>query len=339
MHHGHQCAGHSQEGGFGGHHHHGSDDMMRLRIALAIIVLFAAVEIVGGVLSGSLALLADAGHMVTDAVALALALGAKYLAQRPASDRFNFGHQRTQVLAAFLNGVGLFLLIAYLLVESVHRMAEPATIEASTMLNVAVIGLLANIAAFWVLQNGTDDVNMRGAVLHVIGDLLGSVAAIVSAIIILFTGWVVVDVLVTLLVCGLIARSAYALVKETGVVLLEGAPQEIDPTDLRDVIRRDVRGVTDVHNVRLWMLTPGANQATMHVRVRDPYQGDRILEDIKSLLAARGILDSTIQIEMSPPSVWSPSTISARPAEAQCPDEAVRAREGTDLGGIAPIPS
>ncbi|WP_370337757.1 cation diffusion facilitator family transporter [Parvularcula marina] len=313
--HAHQCSHHA-------HHHDagtaGMDDSRRLIFALLIIAGFAVVEIVGALLSGSLALLADAGHMVTDGTAIGLALVARHFAGRSPTAAFPFGQHRAQVLAAFVNGLALFALIAFLLHESFQRFSNPQSIDVPIMLSVAVLGLLANFAAFAVLHRGnSNDVNMRGAILHVIGDILGSVAAIVSAIVILTTGWLAADPLVTLLVCALIARSAWRLVRETSVVLLEGAPEGLDREDIRRHIEA-IRHVVNVHDIKVWMLTPEHRQVTMHVQVDDPLFADETLRAVKTTLKAEfSIEQSTIQMETC--------TVMTRPSEQDtlrfdCPD-------------------
>lgn len=268
-------------------------------MALVIIGGFMLVEVAGGLISGSLALIADAGHMLTDAVAIGLALWAKRLAARPASSSHTFGLGRAQVLAAFVNGLGLFALIGFLLWESIERLVNPAEIGAPLMLGVAVIGLFANIGAFFVLHGGdTDDVNMRGAILHVIGDMLGSVAAIVSAIVIITTGWLYADPLVTILVCALIARGAWRLTRETAHVLLQGAPQAFDADEMRAVLLDAAPHAIDIHDFRLWMLTPSERELTMHVSVADASCAQATMITIKRVLAERyGIEHSTVQVD------------------------------------------
>ena len=297
--HGHDHSGH----GHSGHgHDHGLTDARRLSVALCVIVGFMVLEIVGGLVSGSLALLADAGHMATDAIALGLALGAKWLAAKPASPALPFGYKRAQVLAAFVNGLFLFVLIGVLILESFERLRDPQEIGVGLMFAVAVAGLGANIAAFAILHGGdTHDVNMRGALLHVIGDILGSVAAIVSAVVIWTTGWLYADPVVTLIVCALIARSALALVRETGHVLLQGAPEAIDTVEMRGTLLAAAPDATDIHDFRLWMLTPTERELTLHVTVREAGAAQRTLAALKRTLRERyGITHSTIQIDAAP---------------------------------------
>ncbi len=278
---------------------HGVADRRRLLIAFVIITIFMVVEIFGGLISGSLALLADAGHMAADAGALFLALMAKWFADRKPDDKFPFGLQRAQVLAGFLNGLGLIILVVWLAWESVKRFMDPSEILAGYMLAVAVAGLAANIVAFWVLHQGNmKDLNMRGAMLHVVGDIFGSAAAIVSAIVIWFTGFVAVDAILTLLVCGLILRSAFPLLNEAARVLLQGAPQDFKSDEMITVLKSKVPGINDIHDLQLWMLTPEEPRLAMHIKVDGPNKAQTVLQGVKLVLADDYQINySTIQIE------------------------------------------
>lgn len=313
------------------HHHHCAPktaDTRRLWVALAIIAGFMVIEVVGGVLSGSLALLADAGHMATDAFALGLALLARHLSARPISATFPFGLKRAQVLAAFVNAIGLFVLMAILLRESMTRMANPAEIQTTLMFVVAVIGLLANIAAFRILHRGdSNDVNMRGALLHVLGDILGSVAAIVSALIIAATGWLLIDPLVTVLVCLLIARSAWALLRETGRVLLQAAPEGLDGERIGASVTDNVAGIAEITDVRVWMLTPDTPQLTMRLRVEGGTDAAQVLAATKRLLRAEfEIAESTIEVTADAPMA---SAAPAPTPTVASPDRRVRAKSAS----------
>ena len=312
--HDHGDCGHSH-----GHHahDHGLTDSRRLAIALVVIAGFMVVEIVGGVLSNSLALIADAGHMATDALAIALALGAKWLAKQEPSAALPFGYKRAQVLAAFVNGLGLFVLIGFLIWESVERLSEPPQIGAGLMMTVAILGLAANLVAFKVLHGGDrQDVNMKGALLHVVGDILGSVAAIVSALVIWTTGWLYADPLVTLIVCALIARSAWPLVRETSHVLLQGAPGDREEIEvMQDDLCRNVPGVTEIHHFRFWMVTPQERELSLHVTVDSEAAARPALAAIKARLAERyGVTQSTVQVD-----------VAAGGAHAGCPDKRMMA--------------
>src|SRR5262249_23641746 len=238
--HGH--AGHGHAGhGHAGHdhaHHHGvaaSTDEWRIGWAFVIIFVFMLVEVAGGLISGSLALLADAGHMVSDAVALAMSWAALRIGKRPADHQRSYGYRRVEVLVAFVNGCTLFAIAGWILFEAVRRFADPVEVLGGTMLAVAIAGLLANIVAFLILQGGNrENLNMRSAWLHVLGDLLGFVVAIVAAVVILFTGWSPIDPLLSILVAILILKSAGEIVKSSAHILLEGTPDGFDPGAVRD---------------------------------------------------------------------------------------------------------
>lgn len=272
----------------------------RLFAALGVIGFFMVVETVGGVLSGSLALLADATHMLTDAVALGLAAGANLIAGRPADDRRHFGYHRAQVLAAFVNGILLFLLLGWIAIEAVQRFRTPIEVNAGMMLGVALLGLAANAVAYFILHDAeANDVNTRGALLHVVSDLLGSVAAVIAALVIMGFGWTRIDPLLSLLVAALIGRSALRLVKETAHILLQGAPKDIDMTALADGVRTAAPGIEDVHDIRIWQMTPDQASLTMHARIADSRFSAEALDKIKHYLEDRyGIVNSTVQIEI-----------------------------------------
>ncbi|MCI5048478.1 MAG: cation diffusion facilitator family transporter [Aquisalinus sp.] len=287
------------------HHHHGpcadeTADRRRLLLAFIIIFVFMVVEFFGGLLSGSLALMADAGHMATDAGALFLALMAKWLSAKDTdADRFPYGLKRAQVLAGFLNGIGLIVLVAWLFWESAHRLFNPQEISAGLMMSVAIVGLGANIAAFYILHRGNmQDLNMRGAMLHVVADIFGSAAAIVSALVIMATGWVTVDILLTLIVSALILRSAFPLLNEAARVLLQGAPSDFDSDEMKRTLTNEVPHISDIHEVQIWMLTPQEPRLVMHIQVDDPSRAQPVLQDVKALLAKQyDIHHSTIQVE------------------------------------------
>ncbi|NNL88419.1 MAG: cation transporter [Marinicaulis sp.] len=265
-----------------------------------MIVVFMIVEIIGGVISGSLALLADASHMFTDAFALALAASAQILAARPADKKLHFGYRRAQVLAAFVNGILMTVLLIWIVWEAVRRFANPIEINAPLMLGVAIAGLLANAVAFLILhQRGQRDLNMRGALLHVVGDLLGSAAAIIAAIVIALTGWTQIDPLLSLVVAFLIGLSALRLIREAGFVLLEGAPTTIDVAKLSEEIPDLSPSITGVHRVQISQITPEHPRLTMHLNVA---HGDDIADALatakRHLAKKYNIRQSTIQVEI-----------------------------------------
>ena len=260
---------------------------------------FMVAEVVGGLLSGSLALLADAGHMLTDTGSLALAWFAFRIGRRGHDASRTYGYHRFQVLAAFVNGMTLILIVGWIAIEAVRRLFEPVEVLGGLMLAVAVVGLLVNIAAFFVLHGGDrENLNIRGAALHVMGDLLGSVAAIVAALVILATGFSPIDPLLSLLVAGLIVRSAWMLIRKSGHILLEGTPEWLDVADLRRDLVGAIPEVLDVHHVHAWMLTSERPLITMHARVHEDSDQQAVLRAIRAFLEERyGIGHATVQVE------------------------------------------
>lgn len=280
-------------------HHHPVNNEKRLFWAMLLIGGFMVVELIGGLLSGSLALLADAGHMLTDAASLALAWMAARTARRPADPLRTYGYHRMQIIAALMNGFGFIALVIWIAVEAVQRLREPVEVLGGMMLWVAVIGLLVNLAAFVILHRGsTNDLNLRGAVVHVMGDLLGSVAAIVAAGVILLTGWMPIDPLLSLLVALLILRSAWYVVRHSAHILLEGTPEHVDVELLRSTLTEAVPAVQDIHHIHVWSLTPEWPMLTMHVTVAQRENCAEVLARLKTVLVERfDIVHSTIQIE------------------------------------------
>ena len=282
------------------HHHTRGKATGRLLMALGVIAVFMVVEVIGGLLSGSLALLADATHMLTDAFALALAASAQFFAARPADRRLHFGYKRAQVLAAFVNGILLAILLCWIVFEAVHRFLNPVEVEARLMLWVAIAGFAANAIAFFILhRRDEDNLNMRGALLHVISDLLGSVAAIIAALVIAATGWLAIDPLLSICVAALIGFSAFRLVKETGHILLEGAPSNIDISELGSDLLKSGKHIVGVHNIQISQITPDQPRLTMHICVADARDSAGALAEAKRLLEEQyKIRHSTIQVEV-----------------------------------------
>ena len=283
-----------------GHDHSHTGNQRRLQIALVITALFTIVEAVGGLVTRSLALLADAGHMLTDSMALALAVFAFAISARPADRKRSFGYHRFQVLAAFVNGITLIAIVAWILIEAVRRLFDPPTVLGDTMLVIAVAGLVVNVIAFWILHGGDqDNLNMRGAALHVLSDLLGSVAAIAAAIVIINTGWMPIDAILSVVVAALIFRSAWYVVRHSAHILLEGSPEWLDVADIRSRLAAELPEVHDVHHVHVWGLTQQKLMLTMHL-VLDSNAPDptATIRDVKRILAEDyGIEHSTIEIE------------------------------------------
>ncbi len=287
------------------HTHHGQgvdkNSISRVQIALVITGIFMLVEVIGGILSGSLALLADAGHMFTDTAALGLAAFAFRVSSRPADAKRSFGYHRFQIIAAFVNGLSLLLIVAWILFEAVQRMIDPPEVIGRTMLIVAVGGLVVNIVSFLILHGGDqENLNMRGAALHVLGDLLGSVAAIIAALVIIYTGWLPIDPILSLLVAALLLRSGWHLVRRSVHILLEGAPDWLDVKAIENKIVEGIPPITEIHHVHCWGLTPQHPILTMHVVVLDPPDDPTaIVRSVKKLLQSEfDISHSTIELEV-----------------------------------------
>lgn len=248
-------------------HDHGASTRGRLAIAFAIVAVVLVAEIVGAALSGSLALLADAGHMSSDAIGLLVALIASVWATRPATDRHTFGFRRVEVLGALVNGVLLTVVAVVVAIEAVHRLLEPAEHPplAVPMLVVAGVGLVANVAAYLVLRGGDRrSLNLRGATLEVLGDLFGSIAAVIAGVVLLLTGFAAADAIASLVIAALIVPRAALLLRDVMRVLTESAPRETDVALIREHLL-ETPGVVAVHDVHVWAITSGAPVFTAHV--------------------------------------------------------------------------
>ena len=296
-----QGHGHRHRGG----HAHGANagagalNAHSLGCAALLTCGFMVAEAVAGVISGSLALLADAGHMLADAASLALAWLAIGMSRKPSDQRRTYGSHRFQVLAAYSNGLTLFFIAAAVTWEAVQRLREPVEVLGGPMLAVAILGLVVNIVAFVVLHGAeSQDLNVRGAILHVVGDMLGSVAAMVAAVVILWTGWTPIDPLLSVLVALIILRSAWFLVREAGHILLEGAPDHLDIDKIRADLETAVAGVENVHHVHAWSLTQDKPMLTLHARIADLAASEQITLAIGARLRERyGVDHVTVQIE------------------------------------------
>ena len=281
-------------------HENTKSNVKRVQIALLLTGAFMFVEVIGGVLSGSLALLADAGHMLTDTMALALAALAFRVSSRPADSKRSYGYQRFQILAAFVNGLTLLVVVGWILIEAVRRIMSPPEVMGPMMLVVASIGLLVNVFAFIVLHGGDkENMNIQGAALHVLGDLLGSIAAIIAAIVIIYTAWMPIDPILSILVALLILRSAWHLLKRSAHILLEGAPEWLDQERMQKRLIERIPAVNSIHHVHVWGLTPQHLMLTMHVALKDnPPEPTAVVRRVKNVLREDfGISHSTIEIE------------------------------------------
>ena len=294
--HEHDHHGHDHSRGHG--HHHGSSNETRLRWALIITAVFMLVEAVGGFIAGSLALIADAVHMLTDAASLLLALVAIRFARRPADALFSYGRARYEVLAAFVNGLALLLLSAWIIVESVQRLLAPQPVQGGVMLLVAALGFAANLVSFLVLRDGADNMNVRGAILHVLGDLLGSGAAMVAAVVILYAGWTPVDPILSAFVAALILKGGWQITRQSAHILLEGAPRDFDHGRLAADLAANVPGVVGIHHLHCWSLTDQRPMLTLHAVLSDGTDHEHALDAIQHRLRGQfGVAHATVQLE------------------------------------------
>lgn len=274
--------------------------MRSLRLALALTATLLVVEIAGGFISNSLALLADAGHMLTDVAALALSLFVAWFSRQPVTPQKSYGYLRWEILAAFLNGAALLLISAAIIVESIMRLRSPEPVQGGLMLWVAVAGLIINVISAMVLHSGSQsNLNVRGAYLHVLGDLLGSVGTVAAAIIIRYTGWLQADPVASFLTTALIIRGAWSLVRESVDILLESVPKHIDLGAVRQQLEL-IPGIESVHDLHIWSVTPRMVAMSAHAIVRNAASQQHVLEHVHDAMGLFGISHITVQIEQSP---------------------------------------
>lgn len=314
---------HEHEHGHGQHRHgdhahqHTADAGPRLLWALLLTLCFAAVEAVTGFWSGSLALLGDAGHMVTDSASLALAAFAAWLAQRPPTQRHTYGYGRVETLAALVNVLFMVVVVVGISVVAVSRILEPVAVKGEAVTVVAALGLILNIAVAWLLMHGEQTMNTRGALLHVLGDLLGSIAALVSGAVVMWTGWMTADPLLSLLICTLMLASSLRLLREVLQALMEGVPASLS-TEQVALVLAGIPGVASVHDLHIWTLSSRRVALSAHLVVESIDQWPTVLAGSRHALAEQGIMHVTLQPEpLSAPVRWLPAT-----AKPQQPDGA-----------------
>lgn len=272
----------------------------RMRWVLGITAGFMVAEVAGGILSNSLALLADAGHMFTDVGALSLSLVALRLAQRPPSPTKTYGYVRLEILAALINGAALLFIAGVILKEAWGRFQSPPDVDAPLMMAVAVVGLGVNVTGALLLRSHVgENLNVRGAYLHVLGDLLGSVGAITAGILILTTGWMMADPIISVVIALLILFGAWRLVREAADVLLEAAPRGLDVEELVENLR-EIEGLEELHDIHVWTLTSGFVAMSGHGVIDDLNMHRRILDEINGRLKERRISHVTFQLEPRP---------------------------------------
>lgn len=284
-----------------GHHHalpETADARKRVAFAAILTFVFMIAEVAGGLISGSLALLADAAHMLTDAGSLALAwLGFK-LAERPADEYRSFGWARFKILAAFVNGMALLVLAAWIVFEAVQRLIDPQPVMGGVLMGVAIAGLLVNIIAFFLLHGGDrEDLNLRGALWHVAGDLLGSIAAIAAAIVIIFTGWMPIDPLLSILVAVLIVIGGVRITLQSAHILIEGVPSGLDPADIKADLEASLPDAARVDHIHAWALTEQKPLVTLEVTAREGACLDTLRKAVKARLSEKfGVSHATVEV-------------------------------------------
>jgi len=277
-----------------------AESRRRLALALGITAAVMVAEAVGGWLAGSLALLADAGHMLADTAALGLALFVARVSQRPATPERSFGLLRLEILAALMNGALLIAIAIGIGIEAWHRLKAPTAVDGPLLLGVAGVGLVANLATLKILHHGHEhSLNQRGAYLHVLGDLLGSVGALAAGALVLTTGWTMVDPLISVLITVLVIGSAWRLIKESTDVLMEATPDHIALGDVHDRIA-SVPGVDSVHDLHVWTVTSGVVAMSGHLVVKNPTDNQPVLEAVQDQMRALGIHHVTVQMERDP---------------------------------------
>lgn len=292
-HHGHAGHEHAAEPGSA----RSADHLRRLRLALGITLAILVAEVIGGIVSRSLALIADAGHVLTDAGALALSLFVLWFSRRAHPPHRTYGYWRLEILAAFVNGATLLLLCSWIIWEAVRRLREPQSIDGGMMLVVAFAGLLANIVAAWILHPASNDsLNIRGAYLHVLGDLLGSLGTVIAAVLVSLTGWLAADPVASLVVTALVVRSAWRLVRESVDVLLDSTPAHISLGAVRQQLEA-IPGIESVHDLHVWTVTSGVVALSVHAIVREPERHQHVLEHVHDALRLFGIQHVTVQLE------------------------------------------
>ena len=283
MSHSHADSGHVHEGP---HRHAHSGGHRRLLWVLVLTFVFAGIEALGGLWSHSLALLGDSGHMFSDSIALGIAAFASWVGKRPPSARHSYGLARAEVVSALLNGLLMLAVVSAIVVEAIRRLRGPMPVAGVPVMVIAGAGLVFNLVAAVVLSRGEQTISMRGALVHVMGDLLGSVAALLSGTVVYFTGWTPIDPLLSLLICALILYSTVRLLREALHVLMEGVPPELDLNQVGEALAQ-VQGVLSVHDLHIWTLSSGVPALSAHVVMENLAQWPKVLAGMQYLLRRR----------------------------------------------------
>ncbi|UDF04069.1 cation diffusion facilitator family transporter [Asticcacaulis sp. AND118] len=319
-HSGHNHAGHGDHGHGDHDHSHvpavSKDNEHKILISFFIIFGFMIVEVIGGYISGSLALLADAGHMMTDALALGLAYLAFRLGRRAADGKRTFGYMRFEVIAGLINALTLFAIVGWIIYEAIERFQSPQPVLAGPMFGVAVVGMLVNVLVLWYLTRGdTDHVNVKGAILHVMGDLLGSIGAIIAAIVIWLTDWTPIDPILSVLVSLLVLRSAWSLLKRTLHILLEGAPKNATAAAVTEHLEKTVPSLQRVSHIHVWQITSARTLATLHVQPKAGADLRALVEQVEHELTSKfSIEHPTVAIDWKGNASCSLEKPAAQPA-------------------------
>jgi len=294
--------GHSHHHGHGHHHIDPNGNKKGLTIALVITVVIMVLEFFGGIITNSLALLSDSGHMLNDASSLALSLAAVWFATKAASPNKTYGYYRFEILAAFINGITLFIVAGFIIREAYERFIQPPTVSSGLMMIIASIGLVANVLSAWFLMSKGDvknNINLRSAYLHVLGDALGSLGAIIAGLIMLIFGWYVADPIVSVFVALLILKGAWGVIKHSVHILMEGTPITINQLDVKQTLE-SIDGVKDVHDLHIWTITSGLDSLSCHLLIENNNDNQHILQQAIYLIAEKfKIQHTTIQIETS----------------------------------------
>ncbi|MFC0215774.1 cation diffusion facilitator family transporter [Paenibacillus chartarius] len=297
-HHHDHCHGHH------GHHHHFDPNGNKIGLTIALIITLGVMllEFFGGLFTNSLALLSDSGHMLNDASSLVLSLVAVWFAAKPASPNKTYGFYRFEILAALFNGITLFVVAGFIIWEAYERFLEPQTVASGSMMLIALIGLLANVLSAVALMRKGDvknNINLRSAYLHVLGDALGSVGAIVAGLVMMVFGWYVADPIISVLVALLILKGAWGVIKHTLHILMEGTPITVNQAEVKRTLE-SIDGVKDVHDLHIWTITSGLDSLSCHLLIEDDKDDQQILQQAIRLIADKfKIQHTTIQIETS----------------------------------------
>lgn len=280
-----------------GHHHHGNASSKVLLIAVAMTLIFAAVEAIGGWWAHSLVLLSDAGHMASDSLALGIAAFAAWIANRPPSDQHSYGYGRAEIIGAWISSLLMVVVVVAIIVEAIERIHNPAPVVGGMVMIIATIGIIVNLSLAWVLSRGEQTMNIRAAVIHVIGDLLGSLAALISGAVIYFKHWTMIDPILSIFVSLLILFSSLQLLRESLVILMEGVPKHLDLNSVGEAMSKIAKVLT-VHDLHIWTLSSGKIMLSAHVEIDDFNDWPAALKELRHLLESDyGISHVTLQPE------------------------------------------